>query len=154
VLILDVPDIVDRARTRTGVRVRAPQQPRVQAGPRRVLICEDSFTTRELERSIFEAAGYEVETASDGAQGLGRLQGGLVVDAVVTDVQMPHMDGFSLARAVKNDATLRHLPVVIVTSLEREEERAEGISAGADAYITKSVFNQDTLIETVERLIR
>ncbi len=154
VLILDVPDLVDHARTRAGGRVRAAEPPRVPSGPRRILICEDSFTTRELERSIFEAAGYEVETATDGAQGLGRLQAGLAVEAVVTDVQMPRMDGFSLSRAIKSDPSLRHLPVVIVTSLEREEERAEGISAGADAYITKSVFNQDTLIETVERLIR
>ena len=123
-------------------------------GPRKVLICEDSFTTRELERSIFEAAGYEVETANDGAQGLTKLREGLQVDAVVTDVQMPNMTGFQLTKAIKSDASLQHIPVIIVTSLERDEEKAEGIEAGADAYITKSVFNQDTLLDTVERLIR
>lgn len=125
-----------------------------QAGTRTVLICEDSFTTRELERSIFEAAGYVVEVAMDGAEGLGMLRGGLAADAVVTDVQMPRMSGFELTRAIKSDAALGDLPVVIVTSLEREEEKAQGIEAGADAYITKSVFNQDTLLDTVERLIR
>jgi len=145
---------VEQARSRTGLRVHVPEVAPARRGPRRILICEDSFTTRELERSIFEAAGYDVETAVNGQAGLGRLQQGLKVDAVVTDVQMPEMDGFALARAIKGDSMLRHLPVVIVTSLEREEERAEGIQAGADAYITKSVFNQDTLLDTVERLIR
>jgi len=151
--ILNIPDLITNARTRSGARV-GPVQSEKRAGPRSVLICEDSFTTRELERSIFEAAGYVVETANDGAQGLGRLQEGLRVDAVVTDVQMPKMTGFELTRAIKSDPLLAEIPVIIVTSLERDEEKAEGIDAGADAYITKSVFNQDTLLDMVERLIR
>lgn len=151
--ILNVPDLMANARTRSGHRV-GPAARAERQGPSKVLICEDSFTTRELERSIFEAAGYEVETAADGAIGFGKLKEGLQVDAVVTDVQMPNMTGFELTRAIKNDPTLQVIPVVIVTSLERDEEKAEGIEAGADAYITKSVFNQDTLLDTVERLIR
>ena len=151
--ILNVPDLMTNARTRSGQRVGMVQREEHE-GPRSVLICEDSFTTRELERSIFEAAGYHVETANDGAQGLAHLRDGLVVDAVITDVQMPNMTGFQLTRAIKADPTLSAIPVVIVTSLERDEEKAEGIEAGADAYITKSVFNQDTLLDTVERLIR
>lgn len=151
--ILNVPDLMNNARTRSGQRVgRIEKQER--AGTRRILICEDSFTTRELERSIFEAAGYDVETANDGAQGLKKLREGLEVDAVVSDVQMPNMTGFELTRSIKDDPVLERIPVVIVTSLERDEEKAEGVQAGADAYITKSVFNQDTLLETVERLIR
>jgi len=153
--ILDVSALMARGREISGFRSRRPQPVAVQQPARRrsVLICEDSFTTRELERSIFEAAGYSVETEPDGAQGLARLQEGLRVDAVVTDVQMPAMTGFELARAIKTDPALRDIPVVIVTSLERAEEKAEGIDSGADAYITKSVFNQDTLLDTVERLI-
>lgn len=151
--ILNVPDLMSSARTRAGQRV-GPVVKEERQGPRKVLICEDSFTTRELERSIFEAAGYEVETAVDGAQGLTRLREGLNVDAVVTDVQMPNMTGFQLTKAIKADPTLQDIPVIIVTSLERDEEKAEGVEAGADAYITKSVFNQDTLLDTVERLIR
>jgi len=151
--ILNVPDLMTSARTRSGQRVGLVQRSE-KAGQRKVLICEDSFTTRELERSIFEAAGYEVETAMDGAIGFAKLKEGLIVDAVVTDVQMPNMTGFELTRAIKADATLTQIPVIIVTSLERDEEKAEGIDAGADAYITKSVFNQDTLLDTVERLIR
>jgi len=153
--ILNVPDLMNHARQLAGMRVRHEAVvSKAEAGPKRILICEDSFTTRELERSIFEAAGYDVETATDGAIGLAKLREGLKVDAVVTDVQMPNMTGFQLTRAIKDDDLLKGIPVVIVTSLEREEEKAEGINAGADAYITKSVFNQDTLIDTVERLIR
>jgi two-component system chemotaxis sensor kinase CheA len=153
--ILNVPDLMANARRMTGrASGRTHVKPKKERGPRRVLICEDSFTTRELERSIFEAAGYVVETATDGAAGLTKLREGLKADAVVTDVQMPNMTGFELTRAIKSDEALREIPVIIVTSLEREEEKAEGIEAGADAYITKSVFNQDTLLDTVERLIR
>ncbi len=157
VVILNVPDLMQNARRLGAMRVRRAvgemvEEPGREA--RRILICEDSFTTRELERSIFEAAGYDVETAMDGRAGLNMLKEGLDVDIVVTDVQMPNMTGFELTRAVKQDELLRETPVVIVTSLEREEEKAEGIEAGADAYITKSVFNQDTLLDTVERLIR
>ncbi len=151
--ILNVPDLMSNARTRSGHRA-GPAQRADREGPRKVLICEDSFTTRELERSIFEAAGYNVETAVDGAMGLTKLREGLKVDAVVTDVQMPNMTGFELTKAIKSDPTLAGIPVIIVTSLERDEEKAEGVEAGADAYITKSVFNQDTLLETVEQLIR
>ena len=151
--ILNVPDLMNNARTRSGQRVGRVER-HERSGAHRVLICEDSFTTRELERSIFEAAGYEVETANDGAQGFGKLRDGMVVDAVVTDIQMPNMTGFELTRAIKGDPLLESIPVIIVTSLERDEEKAEGVEAGADAYITKSVFNQDTLLDTVERLIR
>lgn len=151
--ILNVPDLMDNARHRAGQKV-GPAREKERSGPRKVLICEDSFTTRELERSIFEAAGYEVEVAMDGAMGLSKLREGLNPDAVVSDVQMPNMTGFELTRAIKSDPALQEIPVIIVTSLERDEEKAEGIDAGADAYITKSVFNQDTLLDTVERLIR
>ncbi|MDO9557554.1 MAG: hybrid sensor histidine kinase/response regulator [Coriobacteriia bacterium] len=154
--ILNVPELMENGRRMAGMRVRESNGKKNEKStePKCILICEDSFTTRELERSIFEAAGYKVETATDGALGLAMLRDGLKVDAVVTDVQMPNMTGFQLTKAIKSDETLKHLPVTIVTSLERDEEKAEGIDAGADAYITKSVFNQDTLLETVERLIR
>lgn len=152
--ILNVPDLMDNARHRAGQKTGGAVAEKERTGPRKILICEDSFTTRELERSIFEAAGYDVEVAMDGAMGLGKLKDGLDVDAVVSDVQMPNMTGFELTRAIKSDPALREIPVIIVTSLERDEEKAEGIDAGADAYITKSVFNQDTLLDTVERLIR
>jgi len=151
--ILNVPDLMENARHRAGQKT-GPVTAEERSGTRRILICEDSFTTRELERSIFEAAGYEVEVAVDGEQGYAKLKEGIEVDAVVTDVQMPNMDGFELTRQIKSDVALERIPVIIVTSLERDEEKSMGIDAGADAYITKSVFNQDTLLDTVERLIR
>ncbi len=153
VVILNVPELMTNARSLSGTRA-AQKAKEQQEGPRKILICEDSFTTRELERSIFEAAGYLVEVATDGVMGLKRLREGLAADAVVTDVQMPNMTGFELTKAIKSDAKLKKIPVIIVTSLERDEEKAVGIEVGADAYITKSVFNQDTLLETVERLIK
>jgi two-component system chemotaxis sensor kinase CheA len=153
VVILNVPELMQNARTMSGMRV-AQGREEASKGPKRILICEDSFTTRELERSIFEAAGYDVVVANDGAEGYRRLREGLSVDAVVTDVQMPNMDGFALTKAIKSEPSLQQIPVIIVTSLERDEEKAVGIDVGADAYITKSVFNQDTLLDTVERLIR
>lgn len=152
--ILNVPDLMTNARNRIRRSLDVLPAPEPRKVTHKVLICEDSFTTRELERSIFEAAGYQVETAADGAAGLRKLKEGLVVDAVVTDVQMPNMTGFQLAKAIKSDDTLTDIPVIIVTSLERDDEKTQGIEAGADAYITKSVFNQDTLLDTVERLIR
>jgi CheY-like chemotaxis protein len=153
VVILNVPDLISSARKISGLGVGRTAE-EVREGPKRILICEDSFTTRELERSIFEAAGYDVEAATDGQEGLEKLREGLEVDAVVTDVQMPNLDGFALTKAIRADEQLMNTPVIIVTSLEREEEKTEGIQAGADAYITKSVFNQDTLLDTVDRLIR
>ncbi|GAB4280463.1 MAG: hypothetical protein Kow0056_14890 [Coriobacteriia bacterium] len=151
--ILNVPDLMANARRLAAVRARTLTPQEGVEVVRRILICEDSFTTRELERSIFEAAGYEVEAAADGQEGLDKLRAGLQVDAVVTDVQMPNLDGFELTRSIKQDDRLSEIPVIIVTSLEREEEKQMGIEAGADAYITKSVFNQDMLLDTVERLI-
>ncbi|RJQ55972.1 MAG: hybrid sensor histidine kinase/response regulator [Actinobacteria bacterium] len=154
VIILLVPDLMNSAKSiakslspyeRAGGDERAKLQ--------RVLVVEDSFTTRELERSIFEASGYEVDVAVDGADALEKL-GSSRFDVIVTDVQMPRLNGFELTEKVKSDPRFAQIPVVIVTSLEREEEKRRGIEVGADAYVTKSVFNQDTLLEIVERLTR
>ena len=107
--ILNVPDLMTHARTRSGQRVGMVQRDEHE-GPRSVLICEDSFTTRELERSIFEAAGYVVETANDGAQGLALLEGGSASSTPsITDVQMPNMTGFELTRAIKGDPALAEI---------------------------------------------
>lgn len=154
VIILLVPDLMSAARTVMSSAVRQEGgEGEISRGPGRILIVEDSFTTRELERSIFEAAGYMVETAVDGMDALDQLEHAQF-DLIVTDVQMPRLNGFELTATVKRDQRFAHIPVVIVTSLEREEEKRKGIEVGADAYVTKSVFNQDTLLEIVERLSR
>lgn len=153
VVILHVPDLMTAARSVGAVKRKAAPAPEVARAAGRILIVEDSFTTRELERSIFEASGYEVEVALDGMDALAKLESASF-DAVITDVQMPRMGGFELTAKLKSDERFASLPVVIVTSLEREEEKRKGIEVGADAYVTKSVFNQDSLLEIVERLTR
>jgi two-component system chemotaxis sensor kinase CheA len=119
----------------------------------RVLVVDDQFAARELQRSILEAAGHRVEVARDGQEAL-RLIGELAdLDLVLTDVQMPEMDGFQLLEAIRADDEHSSLPVVIVTTLGDEDSRRRGVEGGADAYIVKEEFDQQTLLGTVERLV-
>ena len=118
----------------------------------KILLVEDQMTTRLLEKSILEAAGFLVETAEDGTIALERLEHS-PFDLVITDVQMPKMDGFTLTATLKKDERFSHIPVIIVTSLEKEEEREQGLQAGADAFLLKKSFNQESLIQTIRTLI-
>jgi two-component system, chemotaxis family, sensor kinase CheA len=118
----------------------------------RILVVEDSITTRTLEQSVLEAAGYEVTTAVDGAEGLRWLQEH-DCDLVIADVEMPRMDGLALCRAVRASSQLKQLPFVLVTARESPEDRSRGLEAGADAYLGKSSFDQRDLLETVRQLI-
>lgn len=118
-----------------------------------VLVVDDQFTVRELQRSILEAAGYRVATAGDGAAALQQLSAGAEIDLVVTDLEMPEMGGLELLRRVRGEPALESLPVVVVTSLAGEEDQRRGLEAGADAYVTKDRFDQRVLLDTVERLI-
>ncbi len=119
---------------------------------RSVLLAEDSLTTREIERSLLESAGFSVVVASDGQQAWELLQAN-EVDAVVSDVNMPRMDGIALCRAIRESTRLEGLPVVLVTSLHSPADRQAGLDAGADAYLTKAGFNRDELVSTLERLL-
>jgi len=118
----------------------------------RVLVVEDSIGVRELERVILEGAGYEVLTAVDGLDGASRL-GHEPVDAVVSDVEMPGMDGFTLTRAIRRTRGWEDVPVVIMTSRGDEADQRAGLDAGASAYLLKSEFDQHELVETVRRLV-
>lgn len=122
---------------------------------RRVLLVDDTMTTRSLERSILEAAGYEVVIAVDGVHALEVLEAQAQgdVDAVVSDVNMPRMDGLALCKAVRSSTRFPDVPVVLVTSLASEEDRRRGAEAGADAYIAKSEFEQSLLLNTLDRLL-
>lgn len=117
-----------------------------------ILVVEDSVGVRELERAVLQRAGYRVETCIDGLEGAARL-GGPPVDLVLTDVEMPGMDGFSLTRTVRATVGWERVPVVIMTSLATEEDRRAGLEAGADAYLLKSDFDQDALVSIVRRLL-
>jgi two-component system chemotaxis sensor kinase CheA len=120
---------------------------------RTVLVVDDQFTVRELQRSILEAAGYRVATAGDGLAALQQLTADADIDLVVTDLEMPEMGGLELLRRVRDEPALASLPVVVVTSLATEDDRRRGLEAGADAYVTKDRFDQRALLDTVQRLI-
>jgi two-component system chemotaxis sensor kinase CheA len=141
---------------RTAQKQRGPAPARVDSeaeeGKPVILVAEDSITTRTQEKRILEAAGYEVVTAVDGAEAFSKLSG-RVFDAVVSDVEMPNMDGLTLAGRIRQDPRYRDLPIILVTSLATEEDRRRGIEVGADAYITKSGFDQKILLETLRRLV-
>jgi two-component system chemotaxis sensor kinase CheA len=120
--------------------------------PSRILVVDDSLTTRTLEQSILEAAGYQVVTAVDGAEAWRMLQE-QVYDAVVADVEMPRMDGFGLCEALRASKVHAQLPCILVTALETPEHRARGLEVGADAYIGKSSFDQRELLDTLRQLL-
>ncbi|MFQ3631800.1 response regulator [Roseiflexus sp.] len=118
----------------------------------RLLVVDDSFATRELIRSILSTAGYEVATAVDGLDALDRLRAE-PYDLVVSDVEMPRVDGFTLTSRIRSELGKTDLPVIIVTSLASETHRRRGLEVGAQAYIVKSQFNQNNLLETIRQLI-
>ncbi len=117
-----------------------------------VLVVEDSITSRMLLKNILEATGYHVETAIDGADGFIKLKEGNF-NAVVSDVEMPRMNGFELTAKIRADKNIADMPVVLVTSLSKTEDKEKGIDVGANAYIIKSNFDQSNLLEILDRLI-
>ncbi len=118
----------------------------------RILVVDDMTTTRELERSILTAAGYQVEVAGNGAQALALLRG-RAFDLVVADIEMPVMDGLALVTAMREHPQWAHLPVVLVTSLNQQAAEQRAREVGAQAAIEKSTFTQDLLLDTIARLI-
>ncbi|MFZ5811741.1 MAG: hybrid sensor histidine kinase/response regulator [Thermodesulfobacteriota bacterium] len=155
VLILDVDDMVravdnllSRGRLdRVGEAVRRPDE-RV----RRILVVDDSLTVRETQRRLLANRGYGVDTAVDGMDGLNALRGG-DFDLVITDVDMPRMDGIELVRRIRADTRLAALPVMIVSYKDREEDRLLGLDAGADYYLGKGSFQDERLLDAVADLI-
>lgn len=119
---------------------------------RAILVVEDSITSRILLKNILESAGYRVSTAVDGIDGYTMLKEG-AFDLVVSDVEMPRMDGFDLTAQIRADNNFAELPVVLVTALESIQHRERGIDVGANAYIVKSSFDQSNLLEVIRRLV-
>jgi two-component system chemotaxis sensor kinase CheA len=118
--------------------------------PARILVVDDSLTTRTLLKSVLEGAGYEVVTASDGAEAWRLLQHD-AFSVIVSDVQMPNMDGVTLTQMIRRSAALARVPVVLVTALGSDEEKQRGLDAGATAYLVKTAFDQQALLEAVAR---
>jgi two-component system sensor histidine kinase and response regulator WspE len=119
---------------------------------RRILVAEDSLTVRELERKLLANQGYSVDTAVDGADAWHALRSG-TYDLLVTDIDMPRLDGIELCRLVRADARLRDLPIVVVSYKDRPEDRNRGLEAGADFYLPKSSYQDESLIHAVKELI-
>jgi two-component system chemotaxis sensor kinase CheA len=151
VAVLDVPDLM-RSATKAVAPVTFSADTEDAATRRSILVVEDSITARTLLKNILEAAGYEVTTAVDGVDAFTTLKTG-AFDLIVSDVEMPRMDGFDLTARVRADKQFSGLPVVLVTALESREHRERGIDAGANAYIVKSSFDQSNLLDVVRRLI-
>jgi len=161
VLILDVDDLVrsiDQLLTHGRLRKVVPwghdaaSCPQQATSRKRVLVVDDSLTVREVERKLLEMQGYEVTVAVDGMDGWNNLQGG-TFDLVVSDIDMPRMNGIELVRKIKADPILKALPVMIVSYKDREEDRLRGLEAGANYYLTKSSFHDETLLRAVRDLI-
>jgi two-component system chemotaxis sensor kinase CheA len=157
--IAPILDTVDIVRAASGAqRLPAPVTPDISQQRRipQILVVDDSLTTRMLEKNILEAAGYQVHLATDGVEALDVLQrlstnGGC--DLVISDIDMPRLNGFELTEKLRAGERFKHLPIVLVTSLDAPEHRERGVTVGADAYIVKRAFDQQTLLDTIARLI-
>lgn len=152
-LIISVADLYGARQTTEGTRLReahAARQAKARRG--RVLVVDDSITTRTMEKNILETHGYDVTIAVSGFDALEKLSGNSF-DLMVSDVEMPGMTGFELTKKVREREETRALPVIIVTSLASADDRRRGMEAGAQAYIVKGTFDQGVLLETVEALI-
>ncbi len=119
---------------------------------KRILVVDDSITVREIERNLLETHGYHVETAVDGIDGWNAIRSN-EYNLLITDIDMPRMDGFELVSLIKSDSRLKRLPVMIVSYKDRIEDRRKGLNLGADYYLTKGSFHDETLIEAVKDLI-
>jgi two-component system chemotaxis sensor kinase CheA len=152
-LILDVPDIFATAEGVSSVGVRSAisdSQSRASRG--RVLVVDDSITTRTMEKSILKAHGYDVTIAISAEDALDKVAT-TSFDLVISDVEMPGLNGFQLTARLRTMEEYRLVPVIIVSSLSKDEHKRQAIEAGAQAYIVKGAFEQGTLLDTVESLI-
>jgi two-component system, chemotaxis family, sensor histidine kinase and response regulator WspE len=156
VLIVDVEDLVRSIDNvlmgRRLSRVEFERMAEQARQRKRILVVDDSITVRELERQLLQARGFAVDVAVDGMDGWNAIRG-TPYDLVVTDVDMPRMDGIGLVSLIKADPTRRETPVVIVSYKDREEDRLRGLDAGANRYLTKSSFHDETFVDTIIDLI-
>jgi len=151
--VLHTPDLLKSAMKLLDSAVRESQEDPGTAPRRRsILVVEDSITARNLMKNILEGSGFSVTTAVDGVEALATVREN-TFDLVVSDVDMPRMNGFELTARIKNDRNLAELPVVLITALESPRDRERGIEVGASAYIVKSSFEQHNLLEIIDRLV-
>ena len=155
VLILDVPDLllsVEKLLEEGGLHQLTRADHAGRRRMKRILVVDDSLTVREMERKLLVGRGFEVDIAVDGIDGWNVVRSG-DYDLVITDVDMPRMDGIELVTLIKKDLHLHKLPVMIVSYKDRPEDRARGLAGGADYYLTKGSFHDETLLDAVSDLI-
>jgi two-component system, chemotaxis family, sensor kinase CheA len=151
-LVLNPAAIFERFRERTKRTAPRRTEEQPDKSTRRILVVDDSLTTRSLEKSILEAHGFQVSVAVDGIEALEKLTAE-PFDLVITDVMMPRMDGMQLLEQMKKQKATERIPVIMVTSLESQEDQQRGMSLGADAYIVKRKFDQQELLRTVRQIL-
>ncbi len=151
-MILNPTDLMKSVQKRTSSPTRSQPVDSVAIKKQVILLVEDSIATRTQEKRILENAGYEVVAAVDGLDGFNKLRTH-TFDAVVSDVQMPNLDGLSLTVKIRQYQEYNELPIILVTSLASDEDKRRGAEVGANAYITKGAFNQEVLLETLRRLV-
>ena len=155
-LIIDVEDIlcsIDKLFCSTDLQdVQSTAILSEKVPAKRILVVDDSITVREVECRLLQNKGYEVQTAVDGVDGWNAVRMG-DFDLVITDVDMPRMNGIDLVLSIKSDQRLQSMPVMIVSYKDRENDRKMGLEAGADYYLTKASFHDETLVDAVIDLI-
>lgn len=149
VSLLHIPNIVRTLKEKRAMSRPDDQMPAARAI--RILVVDDSISTREIEKSILEAHGYEVLLAGDGMEAMESLKK-QTFDLVVTDVEMPRMDGFTLTQKIRQEENHKDIPVILVTSRDKEADKKRGLQVGANAYIVKGSFEQDQLLDTIKAL--
>jgi two-component system sensor histidine kinase and response regulator WspE len=156
VLVLDTDDLlrsVDLLLHQGRLRsIRVTSRRQTERARRRILVVDDSRTVREVVRGLLTSRGYLVDVAVDGSDGWNAVRG-QTYDLVITDVDMPRMNGIELVRRIKQDPALKKTPVMIVSYKDREEDRQKGLEAGADAYVTKSAFQEAGWVDAVVDLV-
>ncbi len=150
-LILHASDLIEGALEGKTVSRVAAAKPAPQTR-KRLVIAEDSMTTRTLIKAILENAGYEVDAAADGVQAW-RMVERKGADLVVADVEMPEMDGFELTRTIRSSVEHGDIPVILLTALETDRDKAHGLSVGANAYLLKSAFDQRELLAAIREMV-
>ncbi|MEM1395006.1 MAG: hybrid sensor histidine kinase/response regulator [Cyanobacteria bacterium P01_H01_bin.150] len=156
VLIIDIEDLVNSiAKVLVSgqiSQINQSTQQNISKKDKHILVVDDSITVREMERKLLENHGYRVDVAVNGMDGWNAIRSG-DYSLVITDIDMPRMNGFEFTSHIKTHSELKHIPVIIVSYKDREEDRLQGLKVGADYYLTKSSFHDDTLTEAVIDLI-
>jgi two-component system chemotaxis sensor kinase CheA len=151
-LVLDVSTLIERSEAMAETASRVVDKASGPARQLSVMVVDDALMVRELQRSILERGGYEVRTASDGAEALAMLAV-QPADLVVTDLEMPNVDGFMLTSSIRAHPRLANIPVLIVSSRASAADHQRGLDAGADGYIVKTSFDEAGLLSAVSRLL-